>query len=297
MNLFKLQLYGMNLEDNIHIDGFIYGSLDIDIIKKIKNVLLECNTREYDSNSIFENTTEFKKKVFDTKKINEGNIYIYKLTGDFREHFINYYISFYQIPNSDRKKYFFLILIYLLIKKHLNTNNCKVYIIFIDEIYYILILRKSFDYPEYMAKNISLNIKKLIDICNNKSDKDLIQILLDLKSQFSEEILNQKFKYDFFWSEIYNGTYNFEFEIKSEKDFEDYIINKIDLNEFKNYFKNNFLYKQRKIDFLFYNEYTKNIYSQKKDLNNYPWNLDFINSNDLNIHEFYDLYKKIDSDL
>ena len=36
---------------------------------------------------------------------------------------------------------------------------------------------------------------------------------------------------------------------------------------------------------------------KKKNLNNYPWNLDFINSNDLNIHEFYDLYKKIDSDL
>ena len=294
MNLFKLQLYGMNLEDNIHIDGFIYGSLDIDIIKKIKNVLLECNTREYDSNSIFENTTEFKKKVFDTKKINEGNIYVYKLTGDFREHFINYYISFYQIPNSDRKKYFFLILIYLLIKKHLNMNNCKVYIIFIDEIYYILILRKSFDYPEYMAKNISLNIKKLIDICNNKSDKDLIQILLDLKSQFSEEILNQKFKYDFFWSEIYNGTYNFEFEIKSEKDFEDYIINKIDLNEFKNYFKNNFFFKQRKIEFLYYQgsiKYFNNNINKNKD--SYPWNLDFIDNNGFMVHEIYYNINKI----
>ena len=294
MNLFILKLYGMNLEDNLYIDGFIYGNLDLDIIKIIKNVLLEYNTREYDNNSIFENTTEFKKKVLETKKINEGNIYIYKLTGDFREHFINYFISFYQILDFDKEKKIFLLLIYLLFKKHLNNNTCKVYKIFIDEIYYILILRKSFDYPEYMAKNISLNIKKLIDICNNKSDKDLIQILLDLKSQFSEEILNQKFKYDFFWSEIYNNTYNFDFEIKDKKSYVEYIEHKIDLNEFKNYFKNNFFFKQRKIEFLYYQgsiKYFNNNINKNKE--SYPWNLDFINDNGFIVHEIYYNINKI----
>ena len=146
-----------------------------------------------------------------------------------------------------------------------------------------------------MAKHISLNIKKIIDIiCKDKQDKILKQILLNLNDEFYDEILNYEKKFNFIWSEIYNNTYNFDLEIKDKKSFVEYIEHKIDLNEFKNYFKNNFFYKQRKIEFLFYNEHIKQMYSQKKDLTAYPWNLDFINNNEFSIHEFYDLYKKID---
>ena len=298
MDIFKLKLYGMNLEDNIYIEGLIYGNVDKEIIKKIKNVILKYNTREYDNYSVFNNTTELKKKILESKKVKEGHIYIYKIRQNFMETNINYFLSFFQILEFNKEKLIFLILIYLILKKHLSSDSCKIHIIYIDEIYYILIIRKSFDFPEYMAKHTLLNIKKIIDIiCKDKQDKILKQILLNLNDEFCDKFLSDEKKFNFIWSEIYNNTYNFDFEIKDKKSYVEYIDHKIDLNEFKNYFKNNFLYKQRKIEFLFYNEYTKYIYSQKKDLNNYPWNLDFINSNDLNIHEFYDLYKKIDSDL
>ena len=56
MDIYKLKLYGTNLEDNIYINGFIYGNMDKDIIKSIKNILLKYNTREYDIYSVFNNT-------------------------------------------------------------------------------------------------------------------------------------------------------------------------------------------------------------------------------------------------
>ena len=211
---------------------------------------------------------------------------------------INYFISFYQILDLENNKKVFLFLIYLLLKKYLNSENCKVYKIYIDQIFYILILRKSLDYPEYMAKHVSLNLKKLIDIiCYDKDndDNNLKQILLNLKQIFIEEISHFKFKYDFIWSEIYNDTYNFEIELKDEKEFEDYIENKIDLNEFKNFFKNNFFEKQRKIEFLFYQDSIKhynNTINKNKD--SYPWNIDFIsNNNILTINEIYNNINKI----
>ena len=298
IDIFKLKLYGMNLEDNIYIDGLVYGNIDNETIKKIKNIILKYNTREYDNYSIFNNTTELKKKILESKKVKEGNIYIYKIRQNFMETNINYFLSFFQILEIDKEKLIFLILIYLILKKYLSSDSCKIYFIYIDEIYYILIIRKSFDSPEYMAKHISLNIKQIIDIiCKDKQDKILKQILLNFNDKFCEEFLNDENKFNFIWSEIYNNTFNFNLEIKDNKSFVEYIEHIIDLNEFQNYFKNNFLYKQRKIEFLFYNEYTKYMYSQKKDLNNYPWNLNFINSNDFSVHEFYDLYKKIDYDL
>ena len=298
MDIFKLKLFGVYLEENIYINAFISGNIDNDFIKKIKNVILAYNTREYESSSIFENISEFKKKIFDTKKLNEGTIYIFKLSNIFREMHINYFISFYQILDLENNKKVFLFLIYLLLKKHLNSENCKIYKIYIDQIFYILIIRKSLDYPEYMAKHVSLNIKKLIDIiCFDKDndDNNLKQILLNLKQIFIDEISNFKFKYDFIWSEIYNDTYNFEIELKDEKEFEDYIENKIDLNEFKNFFKNNFFEKQRKIEFLFYQDsikYFNNTINKNKD--SYPWNIDFIaNNNILTINEIYNNINKI----
>ena len=293
-DLFKLKLFGIYLEENIYIDSFIYGNIDKDLIKKLKKVFLAYNTREYDHFTIFENTTKFKKKILKTKIINEGHIYIYKLNQNFILYNINYFISFYQIIEFDGKKNIFLILIYLLMKKHLSTKHCEINKIFIDEIYYIVIIRKSLDYPEYMAKHVSNNIKKLIDIICNKPDKNLKNILLNLKNDFNEEILDNKKKYSLFWSQIYNGTYNFEFEIKEEKEFEDYISNKIDLNEFKNFFKNNFFYKQRKIEFLYYQESIKHFNNSNRKYNDsYPWNLEFINNNEFHIEERYYNISKI----
>ena len=133
-------------------------------------------------------------------------------------------------------------------------------------------------------------------ICyDNIGDKNLKEILLNLKNIFIEEISNYNFKYDLIWSEIYNDTYNFEMELKDEKDFEEYIENKIDLNEFKNYFKNNFFEKQRKIEFLFYQETIKHFNNNiHKNNDSYPWNLDFIvNNNGLNINEIYYNINKI----
>ena len=59
------------------------------------------------------------------------------------------------------------------------------------------------DYPEYIAKHIAINIKKIIDIiCNIKEDEILEQILLNLKNDFCNEILDNKNKFNFFWNEI-----------------------------------------------------------------------------------------------
>ena len=292
--LFKLKSFGVDLEDNIHIDSFIYGNVDMDMIKKIKNLFLKYNTREYDQNNIFKNINEFKKKIFEINEIKEGHIYIYKLDRNFNQPNINYFFCFYQILEFDKDKNIFLILIYLLMKKYLISKNSEIYKIYIDKIYYILIMRKSLDYPEYMAKHTSINIKKLIEIICNKSDKILKKILLELKPQFTEEILSQKYKYDFLWSQIYNDTYNFEFEIKDEKSFEEYIKAKIDINELKNFFKNNFFYKQRKIEFLFYQECIKHYSNKgKKFKDSYPWNLDFIDNNGFQIDEKYYYFSKI----
>ena len=295
MDIYKLKLYGTNLEDNIYINGFIYGNMDKDIIKSIKNILLKYNTREYDIYSVFNNTKELKKKILESKKLKEGHIYIYKIRQNFMENNINYFLSFYQILEFDKEQKIFLILIYLLLKKHLSSEICEIHKIYIDESYYILIIRKSFDYPEYMAKNISMNIKQLIEIiCNDKKNNNLKQILLDLKTDFCHEIFNYEKQFNLIWSEIYNNSYNFDWEIKDEKSFDEYIENKIDLDKFKNYFKNNFFDKQRKIEYLFYKDSIKNIYSHKKDLNTYPWNLDYINNSRFNVFEFFDLFRKID---
>ena len=295
MDIYKLKLYGTNLEDNIYINGFIYGNMDKDIIKSIKNILLKYNTREYDIYSVFNNTKELKKKILESKKLKEGHIYIYKIRQNFMENNINYFLSFYQILEFDKEQKIFLILIYLLLKKHLSSEICEIHKIYIDEIYYILIIRKSFDYPEYMAKNISMNIKQLIDIiCDDKKNKNLKQILLDLKTDFCHEIFNYEKQFNLIWSEIYNNSYDFDWEIKDEKSFDEYIEHKIDLDKFKNYFKNNFFDKQRKIEYLFYRDPIKNIYSHKKDLNTYPWNLDYINNSGFNVFEFFDLFRKID---
>ena len=295
MDIYKLKLYGTNLEDNIYINGFIYGNMDKDIIKSIKNILLKYNTREYDIYSVFNNTKELKKKILESKKLKEGHIYIYKIRQNFMENNINYFLSFYQILEFDKEQKIFLILIYLLLKKHLSSEICEIHKIYIDESYYILIIRKSFDYPEYMAKNISINIKQLIDIiCDDKKNKNLKQILLDLKTDFCHEIFNYEKQFNLIWSEIYNNSYDFDWEIKDEKSFDEYIEHKIDLDKLKKYFKNNFFDKQRKIEYLFYQDPIKNIYSHKKDLNTYPWNLDYINNSGFNVFEFFDLFRKID---
>ena len=296
MDVNKLKLYGFNLEDNIYIESLIYGNMDMNLIKDIKNVFLKYNTREYDYLSIFGNIAEFKKKILETKKIKEGGIYIYKLGANYLEHNINYYYSFFQILDFNKEKYIYLILIYLLMKKNLNSRSCTIHKIHIDEIYYISIIRKSFDYPELMAKHVTVNIKKLIDIiCKNNSDESdntLKQILLNLKNDFLEEIIDEDNIFNFFWDEIYNSTYNFDFEIKDEKSFINYIENKIDLIEFKNYFKNNFFEKQRKIEFLYYKDSIKYYNTAtKKDLNSYPWNIDFINNN--NEFKVYEIYYNI----
>ena len=296
MDVNKLKLYGFNLEDNIYIESLIYGNMDMNLIKDIKNVFLKYNTREYDYLSIFGNIAEFKKKILETKKIKEGGIYIYKLGANYLEHNINYYYSFFQILDFNKEKYIYLILIYLLMKKNLNSRSCTIHKIHIDEIYYISIIRKSFDYPELMAKHVTVNIKKLIDIIckinSDESDNTLKQILLNLKNDFLEEIIDEDNIFNFFWDEIYNSTYNFDFEIKDEKSFINYIENKIDLIEFKNYFKNNFFDKQRKIEFLYYKDSIKYYNTAtKKDLNSYPWNIDFINNN--NEFKVYEIYYNI----
>ncbi|WP_297979979.1 hypothetical protein [uncultured Methanobrevibacter sp.] len=146
-----------------------------------------------------------------------------------------------------------------------------------------------------MAKHVTRNIKKLIDIiCDIKDDKIIKKILLDLKNDFHNEILNEKNKFNFYWNEIYNSSYNFDFEIKDEKDFDEYINNKINIYEFKNYFKHNFFYKQKKIEFLYYQENIKNINNKNvKSNQSYPWNLDFINNNNFNINEIYYNINKI----
>ena len=297
MDIYKLKLYGINLEDNIYIDGLISCNNDLDFIKKIKNVLLKYNTREYDEFNIYTNISQFKQKILETKKIKDGNIYIYKLRQDFMEQNINYFLSFYQLDINDKQKKFFFILIFLLLKKHLNkkNNSCQIYKLYIDQIYYILIIRKRLDYPELIAKYITINIKKLIDIiCGINDDKIIKKILLDLKSDFCNEIINEKNKFNFYWNEIYNSSYHFDFEIKDEKDFDEYINNKIDLNIFKNFFKDNFFCKQKKIEFLYYQENIKH-YNNKnvKSNQSYQWNLDFINNNNFNISEFYNNIDKI----
>ena len=95
---------------------------------------------------------------------------------------VNYFLSFYQIDNFDKEKNIFFI---YLLEKFLNKKNnfCQIYKLYIDQIYYILIIRKSLDYSEYIAKHIAINIKKIIDIiCNIKEDEILEQILLNLNN-------------------------------------------------------------------------------------------------------------------
>ena len=290
----NLKLYGNELQDHIYIDSLIYGDIDNNIISEIKNIILYYNTREYSDISIFNNINQVKEKMFEAKKIKEGNIYIYKLQRLFYEENLNYYISSYQIIDFSEEKKIYILFIYLLFKKYLE--KCDVYKIYMDKMYYIVIIRKSFDCPELIAKHTFLNIKKLIDIICNKTRNEIINILLNIKQEFNKENI-----YDNIWNEIYYSTYDFEGanNINLENS-----INNINVEEFKDFFKNNFFLKQKKIEFLFYYlegiKYYNNTYNNNKNYSpeSYPWNIDFIRNNEFqfNINEFYNNFNKIKDD-
>ena len=207
---------------------------------------------------------------------------------------LNYYISSYQIIDFSEEKKIYILFIYLLFKKYLE--KCDVYKIYMDKMYYIIIIRKSFDCPELIAKHTFLNIKKLIDIICNKTRNEIINILLNIKQEFNKENI-----YDNIWNEIYYSTYDFEGanNINLENS-----INNINVEEFKDFFKNNFFLKQKKIEFLFYYlegiKYYNNTYNNNKNYSpeSYPWNIDFIRNNEFqfNINEFYNNFNKIKDD-
>ena len=76
----------------------LYGDLDFDIIKEVRNMLFLYNSREYDDYCIFTDISGFKNKIYLYKKIKEGNVYIYQLRQNFNDNYnLSYYLSFYQL--------------------------------------------------------------------------------------------------------------------------------------------------------------------------------------------------------
>ena len=152
--------------------------------------------------------------------------------------------------------------------------ECEVYKIFTDKIYYILIMHSSFDNPEYSANYISINIKKFVDIISNKSNIELIKIILEIKNELNNEINNLKNKFNYIWQEIYYDKYTFEEYDNLQNYFNKYFLLKEKeefnwLNEFKTFLKDNLFDKQRKVEFLFYGE-NQHI-PLSKDINRYPY--------------------------
>ena len=290
-NLNNIKTYANEINQNMYIDGLLYGYLDFDIIKEVRNILFEYNTREYDNYCFFTDISSFKKKIYECKIIKEKNIYIFKLKQNFFEDNMCYYLSFYQINAFNKNKELFIIIIYILLKIYIP--KCTVYKIFTDNIYYLLIARKSFDNPEFSAKHISINIKKFIDIIFNKSNDELKLILLDNKEVLKNEINNFNNEFNYLWREIYYDKYNFE-EYENLKDiYNKYFSQKNNninfdwLDEFKIFLKDNLFDKQKKVEFLFYNNNVRFINSQ--DNNNYPRN--FYNDYSFNVFTYnYLLY-------
>jgi len=285
-NLNEVKEYADEVGQNIYIDGLLYGYLNYDIIKEIRSILFMYNTREYNNFCFFTDISDFKKRIYEYKKLKEGNIYVYKLRQIFIEDNLNYYLSFYQLIDFDNNKELFIIIIYLLLKIYIP--QCKIYKIFTDNIYYLLIIRKSFDNPEYSAKHISINIKKFVDIILSKSNIELKKIILSVKDELKNEINNFKNKYDYIWNDIYYDKYNFDkyshlndyynkyFTVKNNE------LNSELINEFKTFLKDNLFDKQRKIEFLFYKELIP--FNNNKNMNNYPWN--FYKDYSLNIFSY-----------
>ena len=267
-----VKAYVNEISQNIYLDGLLYGVIDVDIIKQVRELLLLLNTREYEHNSFFANIKEFKERVYKYRKIKEGNIHIYRLKQNFLEDNLNYYLSFYQIISfEDSNKELFITIIYLLLKKYIP--ECDIYKIFTDNIYYFLIMRKSFDCPEFAAKHTTTNIKQFIDVICSKSNSEIKNLCLDLKDEINNEMSDVKNKFKYYWNEIYYDNYNFDKYDNMKKNFEKIMeMNSGDewVNEFKIFLKENLFDKQRKIEFLFYQELLK--INNSKDINCYPWN-------------------------
>ena len=49
----------------MYIEGLLYGDLDFDIIKEVRNMLFLYNSREYDDFCFFTDVPEFKNKIYD----------------------------------------------------------------------------------------------------------------------------------------------------------------------------------------------------------------------------------------
>ena len=264
--------YVNEISQNIYVDGLLYGAIDVDTIKQVRELLLSLNTREYDNNSFFSNIKDFKERVYKYRKIKEGSIHIYRLRQNFLEDNLNYYLTFYQIINfDDNNKELFITIIYILLKKYIP--KCDIYKIFTDNIYYFLILRKSFDCPEYAAKHTTSNIKQFVDAICSKSNSEIKNLCLDLKEEINNEMSDAKNKFKYYWNEIYYDKYNFDKYDSMKNNFEKNMEKNSDdewANEFKIFLKENLFDKQRKIEFLFYQELLK--INNSKDINCYPWN-------------------------
>ena len=267
-----VKAYVNEISQNIYVDGLLYGVLDVDIIKEVRELLISLNTREYDNYCFYTDIKGFKERVYKYRKIKEGNIHIYKLRQNFLEDNLNYYLSFYQIINfDDNYKEIFVTIIYLLLKKCIP--QCNIYKIFTDNIYYFLIIRKSFDCPEYAAKHTTNNIKQFVDLFYSKSNSEIKSLCLDLKDEINNEISDVKNKFKYYWNKIYYDQYNFDKYDSIKEFFEKNLeMNSGDewVNEFKIFLKDNLFDKQRKIEFLFYQELLK--IKNSKDINCYPCN-------------------------
>ena len=286
INVVNIKNYGNEINQNMYIDGLLYGFLDFDIIKEVRNILYTYNTREYDNFCFYENIPDFKKRIYEYKKIKEGNIYVYKLRQNFIEDNVSYYLSFYQLIDCDKQKELFIIIIYLLLK--LYIPECEVYKIFTDNIYYLLIIRKNFDSPEDSALQVSINIKKFVDIIYNKSNVEMKKICFSIKDEINNEINNINNKYNYIWNEIYYDRYNFEGYDQLKENYNKYFSiknNKTNLEwikELKIFIKDNLFDKQRKVEFLLYRDFLT--VNNTKDKKLYPWN--FYNDYSLNVFSY-----------
>ena len=269
-NINEIKEYANEIIQNIYIDGLLYGYINYDIIKEVKNILFTYNTREYDNFSFFTDIPDFKKRLYEYKQIKESNIHIFKCRQGYVEDNLNYYLSFYQLIDCDNNKELFIIIIYLLLKIYIP--QCEIYKIFTDNIYYLLIFKKCFDNPEFSAKHITINIKKFVDIINNKSNIELYKILLSIKDDIENEINNFNNKYNYIWQEIYYDKYNFDKHDNLKEYYNKYFTLKNNewINEFKTFLKDNLFDKKRKVEFLFYKELLN--FNIIKDVNCYPWN-------------------------
>ena len=285
-----IQTYANEICQNMYIEGLLYGDLDFDIVKEVRNMLFLYNSREYDDFCFFTDVPEFKNKIYEYKVIKEGNIYIYRLRQSFNDRSnLSYYLSFYQVNDCNNINEFFIIIIYILLK--INVPECEVYKIYTDKIYYLLFMRSGFDNPEFSAYHASFNIKKFIDIICNKSNIELKKIILGIKEDLRKEINNIENKFNYIWHGIYYDKYNFE-EYDQLKDYYNKYFsskNKTEfewLNDFKTFLKDNLFDKQRKVEFLFYKNSLHFPFS--KDNNRYPYN--FYNNYSLNFFTYSYLF-------